>query len=97
MTRNRQKRTELQTVQHPIIWKVALPETIIQLFILGGAVAIFETLSLGFELSLLLLLVIGFSLVTLNVVATTMSQNVHLAEIRDVLLEQGRSMESGPG
>ena len=79
-------------VQHPIIRKAALPETIYQLFILGGAVAVSKWLDLGFELSLLLLLVLGFSLNTLNVMASTMSQNVHLAEIRDLLLEQSTNL-----
>ena len=34
------------------------------------------------------LLVLGFTLNTMNVMAATVSQNVHLAEIRDLLLKQ---------
>jgi hypothetical protein len=41
-----------------------------------------------FELTLLVLLVLGFTLNTMNVMAATVSQNVHLAEIRDLLLKQ---------
>ncbi len=67
-----------------------MPEMIFQGLFLGGAVAVFKWFDLGFELSLLLLLVLGFSLTTLNIISSTVSQNVHLAEIRDLLLEQAR-------
>jgi hypothetical protein len=79
---------ELQQVQHPIVRRVALTEMIWQLFILGGAVAAFQWFNVRFELSLLLLLVLGFSRNTLNVMGASMRQNVHLAEIRDLLVEQ---------
>ena len=94
MTANRQTRSQnnnhadLTAVQHPIIRKVALPETIFQLFILGGTVAVLEWFGVRFELTLLVLLVLGFTLNTMNVMAATVSQNVHLAEIRDLLLKQ---------
>lgn len=80
------------TDQHPVVRRTALTEMIGQLLILGGAVALFEWLDIGFELSLLSLLVLGFSLNTMNVMASTMSQNVHLAEIRDLLRDQIRDI-----
>ena len=88
MTDDRQINSDLRPVQHPIIARSAVPETIWQFFILGGGVAVLEWFGVRFELTLLMLLVLGFTLNTLNVMAATMSQNVHLAEIRDLLLKQ---------
>ena len=88
MTDDRQTSSDLRAVQHPIIRRSAIPETILQFFILGGSVAVLEWFGVRFELTLLVLLVLGFTLNTLNVMAATMSQNVHLAEIRDLLLKQ---------
>ncbi len=88
MTVDRQTHADLKPVQHPIIWRSTIPETILQFLILGGTVAVLEWFNVRFELTLLLLLVLGFTLNTMNVMAATMSQNVHLAEIRDLLLKQ---------
>ncbi len=88
MTADRPTSTDLRPVQHPIISRAAIPETIWQFFILGGGVAVLEWFGVRFELTLLVLLVLGFTLNTMNVMAATMSQNVHLAEIRDLLLKQ---------
>ncbi len=96
MTTNRQTRSQnnnhadLRAVQHPIIARSAIPETILQFFILGGGVAVLEWFGVRFELTLLVLLVLGFTLNTMNIMAATVSQNVHLAEIRDLLLKQGQ-------
>lgn len=87
MVLNRPKTDNLRLVQHGLIRRAAVPETLIQFFILSGVVGLFEVLDLSFELSLLLLLVVGFSFVTLNIMSATMSQNVHLAEIRDLIIE----------
>ncbi len=88
MTADRQTNSDLRPVQHSIIRQIAIPETIAQFFILGGSVAVLEWFGVRFELTLLVLLVLGFTLNTMNVMAATMSQNVHLAEIRDLLLKQ---------
>ncbi len=88
MTDDRQTSSDLRPVQHPIIARSAIPETIWQFFILGGGVAVLEWFGVRFEFTLLALLVLGFTLNTMNVMAATMSQNVHLAEIRDLLLKQ---------
>ncbi len=88
MTDDRQTSSDLRPVQHPIILRTAIPETILHFFILGGGVAVLEWFGVRFELTLLVLLVLGFTLNTMNVMAATMSQNVHLAEIRDLLLKQ---------
>ncbi len=67
---------------------IALPETILQFFILGGGVAVLEWFGVRFELTLLVLLIFGFTLNTMNIMAAAVSQNLHLAEIRDLLLKQ---------
>ena len=79
---------ELTAVQHPVIKQQALREMIIQLVILGGVVAILEWVGVRFETTLLVLLVLGFALNTMNVMAAAVSQNVHLAEIRDLLIKR---------
>ena len=88
MTDDRQTSSDLRPVQHPIIPRSAIPETILQFFILGGGVAVLEWFGVRFELTLLVLLVLVFTLNTMNLLAATVSQNVHLAEIRDLLLKQ---------
>ena len=88
MPADRQTSSDLRPVQHPIIPRSAIPETILQLFTLGGSVAVLEWLGVRFELTLFVLLVLGFTLNTMNIMAATVSQNVHLAEIRDLLLNQ---------
>ena len=55
---------------------------------LGGGVAVLEWFGVRFELTLSVLLVLVFTLKTMNLVAATVSQDVHLAEIRDLLLKQ---------
>ena len=79
---------DLTPVQHPIIRRTAWPEAVLQFFILGGAVAVLAWFGAGFEFQLLGLLVLGFTLNTMNIMAATVSQNVHLTEIRDALLDQ---------
>ncbi len=88
MTADRQTSSDLRPVQHPTIPRIVIPETVLQFFILGGGVAVLEWFGVRFELTLLVLLVLGFTLNTMNVMAATVSQNVHLAEIRDLLLKQ---------
>ena len=88
MTDGRQTSSDLRPVQHPIIPRSAIPEAILQFFILGGGVAVLEWFGVRFELTLLVLLIFGFTLNTMNIMAATVSQNVHLAEIRDLLLKQ---------
>ncbi|MCH7778028.1 MAG: hypothetical protein IH878_16080 [Gemmatimonadetes bacterium] len=88
MTADRQTSSDLRPVQHPIIPRSAIPETILQSFILGGGVAVLEWFGVRFELTLSVLLVLVFTLNTMNLVAATVSQDVHLAEIRDLLLKQ---------
>ncbi len=88
MTTDRQTSSDLRPVQHPIIPRSAIPETILQFFILGGGVAVLEWFGVCFELTLLVLPVLVFTLNTMNLMAATVSQNVHLAEIRDLLLKQ---------
>ncbi len=88
MTTDRQTSSDLRPGQHPIIPRSAIPETILQFFILGGGVAILEWFGVRFELTLLVLLVLVFTLNTMYLMAATVSQNVHLAEIRDLLLKQ---------
>ena len=88
MASQRNTDNNLTAVQHPIIARSAVPETIIQLLIMGAVVAILEWIDVRFEITLFVLLILGFSLNTLNMIAATVSQNVHLAEIRDLLLKQ---------
>ena len=59
-----------------------------QFVILGGGVAVLEWFGVRFELTLLVLLVLVFTVDTMNLMVATVSQNVHLAEIRDLLLNQ---------
>ena len=87
MASERHTDADLTPVQHPIIMRSALPEAAVQLLIMGATVAILEWLGARFELTLFALLILGFTLNTLNVIAATVSQNVHLAEIRDLLLK----------
>ena len=91
MTADHQTSSDLRPVQHPIIPRSAIPESILQCFILGGGVAVLVWFGVRFELTLLVLLVLGFTLNTMNVMAATASQNMHLAEIRDLLLKQRRA------
>ena len=79
---------DLKPVQHPIIEKFAQQEFLLQLILLGGCVAVFQWVGLDFQLSLLILLALGFSLVALNIVSAAISINTHLAEIRDLLLKK---------
>ncbi len=88
MTTDRQTSSVLRPVQHPIIPRSAIAETILQFVILGGGVAVFEWFGVRFELTLLVLLVLVFTVNTMNLMVATVSQNVHLAEIRDLLLKQ---------
>jgi hypothetical protein len=88
VTNDHQSSSDLRPVQHPVIARTAIPETILQFFILGGSVAVLEWFGVRFELTLLVLLVLGFTLNTMNIMMATMSQNVHLTEIRDLLLKQ---------
>jgi hypothetical protein len=60
----------------------------LQFVILGGGVAVLEWFGVRFELTLLVLLVLVFTVDTMNLMVATVSQNVHLAEIRDLLLNQ---------
>lgn len=80
--------SDLTPVQHPLIKQSAVPEAILQLVVLGGIVAILRWVGVSFETTLLVLLVLGFSLNTMNLTASTVSQNIHLAEIRDLLIKQ---------
>lgn len=75
-------------VQDELVGSLAKRETVMQFCILIGAVGLFHWLELGFELSLLLLLVIGFTLNTANQISCAVGHNIHLAEIRDLLLKQ---------
>lgn len=86
---------DLKPVQHPIIMSFATREFLFQLFLLGGCVAIFRLLGLDFQLSILLLLALGFGLVALNVVSAAISTNIHLAEIRDLLLKEFDERKKG--
>lgn len=61
-----------------------------QLFALVGVVAT-AYFTVGFEIAVLAAIVIGFSLNTMNVIASATSQNIHLAEIRDLLLRSKNS------
>ncbi len=88
MASQRNTDTDLTAVQHPIIARSALPEAIIQLIIMGAVVAILEWMGVRFEITLFVLLILGFSFNTMNMMAATVSQNVHLAEIRDLLSKQ---------
>jgi len=80
--------SDLTPVQHPVIKQSALPEAILQLVILGVVVGILRWVGVSFETTLLVLLVLGFTLNTMNLMASTVSQNVHLAEIRDLLIKR---------
>lgn len=88
MANDRKKITNLRLIQHPVISRASTPETILQFLFLGGIVAILEWVGVSFEFTLLFLLVLGFTLNTMNVIAAAVSQNVHLAEIRDQILSQ---------
>ena len=80
--------SDLTPVQHPVIKKSALPEANLQLVILGDVVGILRWVGVSFETTLLVLLVLGFTLNTMNLMASAVSQNVHLAEIRDLLIRR---------
>ena len=88
MASQRNTHTNLTMVQHPIIARSAVPEAIIQLLIMGAVVAILEWMDVRFEITLFVLLILGFGSNTMYMLAATASQNVHLAEIRDLLLKQ---------
>ena len=71
-------------VQDPVIAETSVPEVILQF--LAHAVATSLAFWLfGFEIAVLLALLLGFALINLNILAAAMSSNVHLAEIRDFL------------
>ena len=86
----------LRPVQHPIIPRSAIPEAALQFLILGSTVAALEWLDVDFAYTLFALLVLGFSLNTMNVIAAAVSQNVHLAEIRDLLLRETENNQPSP-
>lgn len=90
MASKRDTHADLEMVQHPVIKRASVPETIIQALIMGGVVAILEWMGVRFEITLFVLLILGFSFNTMNVIAGIVSQNVHLAEIRDLLAKQSK-------
>jgi hypothetical protein len=75
----------MQPVQHPIIRTTALLEMWGQLAIVSVVAAAAWWFG-GFSVSLIAVLIVGFGLTTMNIISCTVSQNVHLAEIRDALL-----------
>jgi len=79
--------SQYEAIQNPIIRTTAKPEMICQLLILS-LVAIVSYWIFGFELALLSVLVLGFALTTMNIVAAAVSINVHLAEVRNILQDQ---------
>ena len=71
-------------VQNPVIGQATIPETLLQAIAHGIATGLAYWL-FGFEVALLLAIVIGVALVNMNVISSAVSSNVHLAEIRDFL------------
>jgi len=79
---------DLTPVQHPIISRHSTLETILQFLIMAGMVVALEWFGVRFEITLFMLLILGFTLNTMNVMSAAISHNVHLAEIRDLLIQQ---------
>lgn len=79
-----------QPIQDPIIRSESRTETIAQGIILGVAVALSYWL-LGFEIALLIAVVFGFTLNTMNIMAGAISTNVQIAEVRNLLKERRRN------
>jgi len=78
------KKNTWRQEQDPIVRKVSVPETFIQLA--THTAATFTSFWLvGFEFSVLVGMLLGVALINLNILATSTSSNVHLAEIRDLL------------
>tara|TARA_B100000809_G_scaffold28457_1_gene24705 strand:- start:45 stop:224 length:180 start_codon:yes stop_codon:yes gene_type:complete len=59
----------------------------LQFVTLGEGVAVLEWFGVRFELTLLMFLVLVFTVNTMNLMVATVSQTEHLAEIRDLLLK----------
>ena len=74
-------------VQDPVIKSTALSEMFIQTFILGSVVAVSYWL-FGFQVSLLVFLILAFAFHTMNMIAGATSTNVQIAEIRDWLKKE---------
>lgn len=81
---------EWRMVQDPVISKATIPEVAIQSIVHGGITALFYWL-FGFEAAVLLALVVGVALVSMNILSSGVSSNVHLAEIRDFLYASRKS------
>lgn len=79
-----------ETTQDPIIRTTAISEMIWQ-FLLLSIVAATSFWILGFEIALLSVLVLGFALMTMNIMAAATSINVHIAEIRNNLQDSAKS------
>ena len=94
MANQRRAGKRLTPVQHTIIPSGALPEAIFQFLFLAAIVAALEWFDARSGITLFVLLIVGFSLNTMNIIAASLSQNIHLAEIRDELLRQGGETES---
>lgn len=83
------KRSRYQPAQDPMIKSQGLQEGISQLVVVGSAAGLSYWLW-GFEVSLLVILVIGFSLTAMNITAAAVSTNVQIAEVRDLLKDLDR-------
>lgn len=88
MASHREAETDLIPVQHFLVRRTAILESGLQLVILGGAVALFYVFDLSFEVSLFLFLVLALTLHAMNAIAIAITHNIHLAEIRDLLLQE---------
>jgi len=73
-------------VQDPVIGEASVPEVVLQ-FIAHTGITFGSYWLLGFEVAVLVGMLVGIALINLNILATAMSSNVHLAEIRDQLAQ----------
>jgi hypothetical protein len=83
--------SQYEPAQDPIIRSQGLQEGIAQFVIMAGAAGLCYWFA-GFEIALLVVSVLGFSLTTMNVNAAATSTNVQIAEIRNKIdyLQGGR-------
>ena len=93
MATNKDSNTDYTPTQHPIISQATMPETIMQFLFTAAVVGAMFWIGLAFQTMLLVFLILGFTLTTMNIISSAVSQNFHLAEIRDAILEQNKLLE----
>ncbi|MFC4351763.1 hypothetical protein ACFOW6_09440 [Fodinicurvata halophila] len=85
--------SDLTPAQAPIVRQQTWAEGI-GLFILYAGIALtLKLLDVSLDTALLTMLVAGFTMNAIHQVSCAMTRNVHLAEIRDLLEKQNRTLD----